>query len=400
MMYDYETIELAGPGGAVARPISIGFKHDGGNTKQYYINPEAYGEDFGKMQNPDVKGGWDGAYSDAYKSHKINTRQLDGSMELPKGTKLINTSEQLTELYDEVLGVTNLKKKATKPAQRHVAGRTKTTGKRIKNLQQIDEIVGYNNINFDDAILNKQVAEYGSERAKAKLKSLKRNDVRHEAFEVLMNEGSDPKNFKSEMLRTTGLASRNSDMAELFGIVADADKLHDAEYDVRVTSEVRNKLRSLKGHQEVLLNARSTEEFNELWKLMENELGERVTQTPKMQSILKQAESKGIDVKQYFDKINSNIEQIGKIKQGEYNGKGSWIESIKTFGAAAKKISSQLNEKGVTYKTQRNAGIAAGVGLGIYVGSKLFGSNQEEQNKKLDVLNDRINSSSGQYLEY
>lgn len=401
MMYDYETIELRGPNGEVARPISIGFKHDGTDVKQYYINPNAYGEDFNALQNQNIKGGWSKDYEEAYKTHKINTRQLDGTQALPKGTKLITTSEELTEMYDEVMGVTNLKKKHTKPTQKHLSGRSSGAGKKIKNLNQMDEIVGYNNIVFDDNILNKQISEFGSEKAKAKLKRIKRNDVRHEAFEVLMNEGTNPTKFKEEMMRTTGLSSRNSDMAELFGIASDSTKLHDAEYDVRVTNAVREKINSLKGHQEALMNARSTEEFNELWGLMEGELGPKVTQTPKMQSILKQASAKGINVEQHTKKVNERIAQIGETAQQGYNGKGGFKETINTAGAALKKLSSQLDSKGFTYKMQKRTGIAAGVAAGAYFGSKLmFGSNQEEQNKKLEVLNERINASSGEYLEY
>lgn len=392
--YDYETMELAQKNGDVARPVSIGWGDSNGNTKQYYISPDAYGVNSKELYNQNIKGGWRSEYQKAYETHGVNSKQLTGEMPRPKGTGLIRTQSELTDMYDEMLGLVEVRKKE-KSHSASLPGNAKRSGNIKNNLgREANELVGFNNNNFDDHILTKQVSEFGSKKAKLKLARLEKNDIRKEAFNVLASPGTVFESFKEEFQKATGFATTNEDLAKFFNIELDSSKLHDAEYDISVSRKIRESIHELNAKYDLLDTATTKEQTEEVLDSIRSRFGGQAINAPMTQTKIKAVKQKGIDLTD-IQTIFEPIQEIDNNPSKGYNSKV--IDFMKTASATVKKGSSVLNQKGFTYRRQAGA---AGIVAGAIAINSMFGSNQEEQNNKLETINEKINGSKGQYLKY
>ncbi|MGL5709791.1 MAG: hypothetical protein ACRCW9_02995 [Cetobacterium sp.] len=398
--YDFETMELyPAHGKTTQRPVSMAYQRADGTKRQYYINPRAYGGSIQDIYDPDYNGGWRKEYQKAYEVHKIQTGHLTGQLALPENTQLVVNQQELADMYDDLLGVYENPKVKSGP-------RTKK-GAKIRGIKKAqdysdDVLLGFNNHSFDDPIMQDQVMKFGSARAKHKLRSIKTKDARELAMDVLGAEGDTPQSFKA-YFNSIGLPdTKNGTLAGFLGIASDSSKLHDAAYDVEVTQELNNRLKAIKTVKTTMMNTKDTNVWKELYAGLGAEYGEDIYKAAGIQDVHIMAQKRGMDLNdldQFIKKAKEKSEsaKVEGLKKQGYNGIGSAMQKLKAGVSVASKA---VEQAGISQKNQKKAGIAAGaIGLGLFAKS-FFTNPDEQQNKKLETINEKINGQKGRYIEY
>lgn len=399
--FDYETLNLKGPDGGPATPLSFAYGTAEGEQKEFLIHPKLYG--LTDYEDNTIDGGWVKEYQGAYETHGINVKELD-PVKYPgqqkAGRVLIQTEDELKQMYSEFL--------------------------------QQGEAIGFNNKNFDDKILAKDLARFG-------LGEVKTTDVREVAYSVLGRQGQDSSAWFHDTIKATNYRTTNEELGLLMGVDLSNVTLHDAADDIRVTEDLHKRLLKFGVLRDEILNAKNKQEWYRSYARAKKEFGAQVQALPVFDDFIAYGAELGINAEQIKNKVAVQRkkgflkfggvqpklekyytpEEVQKIKDSielAKNQNQSYNSSSKTATAtnsvlqkAAKttltkleNFSEELTKKtGISQKWQSRAVKTTAVIAGLALAKSFFESRGEsEEDKKLNELNQRVNGSNGEYIKY
>lgn len=386
--FDYETINQKGLNGEPATPIS--FAYGNGNKHfEYIIDPKINGID--NYIDHSLPGGWAREYQDAYKVHGLN---VDEIIKPTNNRKVIRNKSQLNKMYKDFFNSSN------------------------------GEIAGFFNKGFDDLIMREGIKD--SEELIKQYNSLKVFDIRDIAYEVLGKSGESKKDWFLNHVKNTNSRTTNESLARIFNVDLSNISLHQATDDIKVTEELHNRLKKFDIYKQKIKSAKNKQEwFSEIIKL-KKDFGNNIISLPIFDELLESGITLGVDenkfknkiksarnnnfingvnedVKKYFtteERYNYNKSAIDKKLKSRYTDveKNNNNSILKSLYSKIDKLSDNIHSVTGLNKSKQSK-ILAGAGI-LLAGNLLLNRQSDEEEEKLNKVNQQINADKGDYIKY